>query len=216
MAYVMIVDDEADLRASVGEQLESAGHSVMEAEDGRKCLDLLEEREPELILMDIRMPELDGWETIKEMRDRDLAESVPIVMLTVEELSLAKMVREELKELTGYIEKPFTKSELIDTVERVTERMGEIRAKAEKIGRRMEAERPEARESFMKNYREIRRKRLLHERLVNRLEEMKAEGRPEDELADIEDLLETEEISLKLLDLRRGVMERMARLGESE
>lgn len=68
----------------------------------------------------------------------------------------------------------------------------------------------------MKNYREIRRKRLLHERLVNRLEEMKAEGRPEDELADIEDLLETEEISLKLLDLRKGVMERMARLGESE
>lgn len=212
MARVMIVDDEPGLRGLVKKQLKSAGHTTMEAENGKKFLEVLEDRDPadfpDLILMDINMPELDGWEAVKELRERDLAENVPIVMLTVEELTLAKVVREDLEELTGYIEKPFTKSELLDVLDRVVEKMENVRRKSANL--RDEG----VSEELVEKYREIGRREVLHGQLVERLTEMR-ENRPE-RRADIEDLLEGEKMALTLLELRKGVIERMAGLEEPE
>lgn len=68
MAKIMIVDDERDIRSLVREMLEKEGYEVSEASAGEECLDRVKEEKPDLILLDIMMPTLDGWEVSKKTR----------------------------------------------------------------------------------------------------------------------------------------------------
>lgn len=204
----MIVDDEPDIRELVKKHLEAVGHSIIPAENGMKCLELLKDKNPDIIFMDIRMPELSGWEIIKEIRNKGLCKDIPIVMLTVEELTLAKVVKEDLEELTGYIEKPFSKTELIDTVEHVTEEMNRICEKASEIGTKGNNNK------LIDKYIEINRKILLHKRLIGRLKEMIDEDRLQKEITDIRDILKSEKLSLKMLKLRKKIIKRMTGIEE--
>ena len=207
MSRIMVVDDEPDIRELVRVNLESAGHTVIPVESGTKCLDIVEDEKPDLILMDILMPKIDGWETIEEMRKRGLGREIPIVALTVLELSLVRMVRKDIEGLIGYIEKPFTKSELVGTVNEIIERIGEIKKKKAKIERIVEHG-----DSLARSYEDAVRKQMLHGRLLRKLEEMEGEMPPSKELAQIEDLVESERMALKMLELRKKVIERMAEI----
>src|SRR2546428_3347228 len=76
---VLVIDDDADIRGLVAKLLERAGLSVEQAEDGRAGLRALHKTPPDLVVLDVSMPDLDGWQTLE--RIRDLSE-VPVLMLT--------------------------------------------------------------------------------------------------------------------------------------
>ncbi|HTR88880.1 MAG TPA: response regulator [Solirubrobacteraceae bacterium] len=78
-ARVLVIDDDEIARALLREMLERAGYEVREAPDGRAGLRAVYEDRPELVMLDVEMPELDGWETLARMRD--LSE-VPVLMVT--------------------------------------------------------------------------------------------------------------------------------------
>jgi len=78
-ARVLVIDDDGDIRRLVAELLRRAGLTVEEAEDGRSGLRALHRTSPDLVVLDVSMPDLDGWETLE--RIRDLSE-VPVLMLT--------------------------------------------------------------------------------------------------------------------------------------
>ena len=112
---VMIVDDEMTVRYSVRRILEHAGLKVTEVEDGESCINLLKKGFKGLILMDITMPGLDGWDTIQKIVDMGLAEGNIICMLTGKEKPDPKM--DQLKEyVLDYIRKPFDNIKLIEIV----------------------------------------------------------------------------------------------------
>jgi len=112
---VLVVDDEHAVRYSVKRILETAGLEVITAEDGKTCVALLEEGFHGLILMDIMMPGMDGWDTIQKIVDKGLAEGNIICMLTGKEKPDPKM--DTLKEyVLDYILKPFNNQKLIDIV----------------------------------------------------------------------------------------------------
>ena len=77
---VLIVDDEPDIRATVSAMLEIEGYEVDEAANGADALQAMERQEPDLILLDMRMPVLDGWAFAREMRSR--GHVTPIVVMT--------------------------------------------------------------------------------------------------------------------------------------
>jgi len=208
MARIMIVDDEPDIREIVRLYLESAGHTVIPAKNGLECLKLVKKERPDLILMDIRMPKLDGWTTIKKLQELDFARDIPIVVLTVERLTPLRVVRKEIENLTAYVEKPFTKSKLMETVGKVLKRMGEVLTQSAKIEKSIEHGEPIAR-----SYKETVRKRFLHEYLLSELERMKKEATNEQELTHIQNLIENEKIAVETLKLKERVMERMAETG---
>ncbi len=83
MADVLIVDDSPDLRALLGTIVETAGHEVREASDGRKGLDAVRRRSPDLVLLDVEMPVLSGPEMAYELFLRDCGdENIPVVLLS--------------------------------------------------------------------------------------------------------------------------------------
>lgn len=78
-ARVLVVDDDSDIRMLVRELLERSGHLVAEARDGREGLRALHSWRPDLVLLDVTMPVLDGWGTLERIRD---VTEVPVLMLT--------------------------------------------------------------------------------------------------------------------------------------
>ncbi len=112
---VLVVDDEPMVQYSVKRVLESSGFTVACADSGPACLELLRKGFKGLILMDIVMPEMDGWDTIQAMVDEGLNEGNVICMLTGKEVPDVKM--DQLKEyILDYVRKPFDNAKLVQVV----------------------------------------------------------------------------------------------------
>jgi CheY-like chemotaxis protein len=111
---VLIVDDEPDIRATVAEMLEIEGYSTEEAANGADALAAIERRQPDLILLDMRMPVLDGWGFAAEMNRRDM--TIPIVVMTAAR-DAARWASEIAA--TASLSKPFGFDDLIRTVNEV-------------------------------------------------------------------------------------------------
>ena len=117
-ACVLVVDDDGDVRALVVELLERAGYSVLQAPNGREALRVLYEQRPDLIVLDVSMPELDGWATLERIRELS---DVPVVMLSALGAELEK-VRALRGGADDYVTKPFGRQELLARVESVLRR----------------------------------------------------------------------------------------------
>jgi DNA-binding response OmpR family regulator len=115
-AKVMLVDDEELIRESVGMFFQSVGIKVLTAASGEECLDLLEDGFRGVILMDVMMPEMNGWDTIRKIVDNDLYDGNIIVMLTALDAPDNKM--EGVQEyVTDYLTKPFNPGDLMEILE---------------------------------------------------------------------------------------------------
>ena len=113
---IMIVDDNEYVRASVEIICESAKLDLTSAASGQECLEQLEAGFRGVVLMDIMMPELDGWDTIRQIVDRGLYPGNIIVMLTGMGEPDAKM--DGLQEyVSDYMTKPFGPDQLLDSLE---------------------------------------------------------------------------------------------------
>src|SRR3954468_22963551 len=117
-ARILVVDDDPDIRTLIAELLRRAGHDVIEAENGRVGLRALHASPPDLVVLDVSMPELDGWQTLE--RIRDLSE-VPVLMLTARGNELER-VRGLQAGADDYVTKPFGRQELIARVQALLRR----------------------------------------------------------------------------------------------
>src|SRR5688572_6414705 len=117
---VLVADDDLDVRRLVRALLERAGHEVVEAADGKECLRALFERRPELVLLDVGMPGLDGWKTLERIRE---VADVPVLLLTAraDELDRVRGLRAGADD---YVSKPFGRQELLARVEALLRRAG--------------------------------------------------------------------------------------------
>lgn len=113
---VIIVDDHIDLVTMLKSILVAEGYSVLSAYSGFDLFKLLEHRIPDLILLDIMMPEMDGFEVLQRLKDNPVTSSIPVIFLT------AKIASEDISRGYGlgadhYITKPFTRVQLKSAIE---------------------------------------------------------------------------------------------------
>lgn len=111
MARVLIVDDELDIRQAVAEVLSEEGHQVLAAGDGAEALACLREFHPNLVLLDLMMPGMNGWEFRAAQKGDPEYSSIPVVILSALE-------RDGGIDADGYMQKPFDLDELLATVQR--------------------------------------------------------------------------------------------------
>jgi DNA-binding response OmpR family regulator len=114
---VMIVDDEPHIRLAVRKLLERKGIGVHSAEGGRECLEALGQGFRGVILMDVMMPEMNGWDTIREIVDHGYDDGTLIFMLTALDNPGEDICGLE-EHVVDYITKPFDSKELVEVVER--------------------------------------------------------------------------------------------------
>jgi len=128
MARVLIVDDEEDLLSMVGAVFRSEGFDVLTANSGEAALELLEVEHVDIILLDVMMPDMDGWAVASEIKSRGLAIGTPISMLTVKSMNPAYFYSDEIEGINDYINKPFSKKELITRVNNILEEADKIKS----------------------------------------------------------------------------------------
>jgi CheY-like chemotaxis protein len=80
---ILVVDDEPDVVLGTRAVLENDGYHVLEASDGLAALQVLEAQTPDLVILDVVMPRMDGWEALRRIRSDDRWRTVPVVMLTI-------------------------------------------------------------------------------------------------------------------------------------
>ncbi len=113
---ILHVDDEPDVLALVKVVLEREGYQVVSAESGKDCLDALKKQKVDLILLDIMMPKMSGWEVLKKVK-KDYPK-VKVVFLTVVKIN-EKMLADLIKDgLTDYIQKPCSNVEMVARVKK--------------------------------------------------------------------------------------------------
>lgn len=113
---ILVVDDSETVRKLISGKLEKAGHVVLCAFDGMDALEKIEENAPDLILLDITMPRMDGYQVCKMIRTNEKTKDIPIVMISGKDGFFDK-VRGRMAGTTGYITKPFGPETLMKTVE---------------------------------------------------------------------------------------------------
>ncbi len=119
MAKILIVDDDPHIREVVQYALESAGHVVVAREDGTKGLEAALAEEPELVVLDIMMPGLDGIEVCRRLRT---SSAVPVLFLSAKDEEIDKIIGLEVGG-DDYITKPFSKRELVARVKAMLRRV---------------------------------------------------------------------------------------------
>jgi DNA-binding response OmpR family regulator len=115
---VLVADDDPDIRSLIALRLEKSGYEVLAAGDGEQALAAALERAPDLALLDVMMPKLDGYEVTERLRGHDETRHLPVILLTarVQESDIARGVEAGADD---YVKKPFSTSELRDRVQAV-------------------------------------------------------------------------------------------------
>ncbi|MBK9711652.1 MAG: response regulator [Kouleothrix sp.] len=118
---VMLVEDDPPTRQMMRRTLERAGWAVAEAENGRVALERIAEQPPEVILLDLMMPEMDGFELVAELQKSQRLRAIPVVVVTAKDITVEDRLR-----LNGYVEKilqkgAYSRAELLDEVRSLVE-----------------------------------------------------------------------------------------------
>lgn len=121
---ILVVDDEKNIRELVKFNLESRGFKVIEAADGEEALNLVKTMAPDLIILDLKLPKIDGLEVCRILKGDPSTKKLPIIMLTALGDEIDKIVGLEMG-ADDYITKPFSPRELVARVRAVMRRVGE-------------------------------------------------------------------------------------------
>jgi len=116
---VLVVDDEPDTLELVKLVLESGGFEAILANNGKEAMAQIAIVRPDLVLLDIMMPDMDGWDVFRKMKERD--PGIPIAILTAKAQNIDKLLGLHVLKADDYITKPFGKNELISKVKKLTE-----------------------------------------------------------------------------------------------
>ena len=115
MPKVLIVDDETEIRDVISDLLQSRGYEVIQAEGGRKALEKAFTETPDVVILDVMMPEMDGFQFLRKLRENAITKTTPVIMLTAVPVEEGEMEGMEYG-VHHYITKPWTADQLELTV----------------------------------------------------------------------------------------------------
>jgi CheY-like chemotaxis protein len=111
MPTILVVDDHEEIREALAEILEEEGHEVQQAVDGLEALEMIAASPPDVILLDIAMPGMDGLETLQRLKDRPESSNLPVIMVTAQG-DRQNMVKAVQLGVRDYVTKPWEPGEV--------------------------------------------------------------------------------------------------------
>lgn len=118
---ILIVDDEKDLVETLTFRFEAAGYEVIAAYDGQDGLERARKEKPDIILLDVMMPKMDGYMVCRLLKFDDRYKDIPIIMLTARGQEIDKKTGSDVG-ANKYVTKPFDSKQLIEEIEKLTEK----------------------------------------------------------------------------------------------
>lgn len=119
---VVCIEDEPEMIDLVKLILSRKGYQVVGAMGGREGLEAIQNEKPALVLLDLMMPDMDGWEVYQKMKADEQTKNIPVIVVTAKAQSIDKVLGLHIAKVDDYITKPFGPQELLESVEQVLAR----------------------------------------------------------------------------------------------
>ncbi|MGQ9626110.1 MAG: response regulator transcription factor [Anaerolineae bacterium] len=116
---VLCIENEPEMIDLIKLILERKGFEVLGALGGREGLEVIRREKPDLILLDLMMPDVDGWEVYRQMKADEELRNIPVIVVTAKAQSIDKVLGLYIAKVDDYITKPFGPQELLESVEKV-------------------------------------------------------------------------------------------------
>jgi two-component system response regulator VicR len=119
---IIYIEDDPDMIDLVSLILNRRGFTVLGADGGVKGLDLVLSELPDLVLLDLMMPDLDGWDVYQQMKAQAKTRNIPVIVITAKAQAIDRVLGLRIAKVDDYICKPFSPNELIASIDRIIEK----------------------------------------------------------------------------------------------
>jgi len=116
---IVYIEDEPELIDLVEQILSQKGYKVIGAVGGQEGLDIIRDQIPDLILLDLMMPDIEGWDVYQQIRGNESTKNIPVIILTAKTQDIDKVLGLHIAKVDDYISKPFSPHVLIESVMKV-------------------------------------------------------------------------------------------------
>jgi DNA-binding response OmpR family regulator len=116
---IVCIEDEPEMIELIQLILNRRGFEVLGASGGKEGLTMVREILPDLVLLDLMMPDMDGWEVYQQMKSEESTRNIPVIIVTAKAQNIDKVLGLHIAKVDDYIAKPFGPQELIDSVEKI-------------------------------------------------------------------------------------------------
>jgi len=117
--YIIYIEDDSEMIDLVSLILQRKGFKVKGAQGGRMGLDLVIKEKPDIILLDLMMPDLDGWDVYQKLKSDKSTSHIPVIVITAKAQEIDKVLGLHIAKVDDYICKPFKPQELIDSINKI-------------------------------------------------------------------------------------------------
>jgi DNA-binding response OmpR family regulator len=121
MAKILVVDDEIHIVKIIAYKMRGAGYEVVSARDGVEALDMVKLNRPDLILLDVMMPRMDGYQTLQALKADPATRDIPVFLLTVKSKEVDRQKGYEIG-ADDYLTKPFSPNKLLERIDQALKR----------------------------------------------------------------------------------------------
>jgi two-component system response regulator VicR len=116
---VVYIEDEQEMIDLVKLILSRKRFEVIGANGGREGLDVVRKNLPDVILLDLMMPDMDGWEVYQQLKADESTRNIPVIVITAKAQNIDKVLALHIAKVDDYIPKPFTPKDLLDSIEKI-------------------------------------------------------------------------------------------------
>ena len=116
---IICIEDEMEMIDLIRIILGRRGFEVIGANGGREGLRMVREKHPDLVLLDLMMPDMDGWEVYQQMKAEEATRNIPVIVVTAKAQNIDKVLGLHIAKVDDYIAKPFSPQELLASVEKI-------------------------------------------------------------------------------------------------
>jgi len=117
--HIICIEDEMEMIDLIRIILGRRGFEVTGANGGREGLRMVREKHPDLVLLDLMMPDMDGWEVYQQMKADEATRNIPVIVVTAKAQNIDKVLGLHIAKVDDYIAKPFSPQELLASVEKI-------------------------------------------------------------------------------------------------
>jgi two-component system, OmpR family, response regulator VicR len=121
--HIVYVEDDEEMIELVTLILERKDFRVSGASGGKKGWDIIQSEIPDLVLLDLMMPDIDGWEVYQNIRDTESTKDIPVIIITAKAQSVDRVLGLHIAKVNDYITKPFKPEELVESIEKLLSRI---------------------------------------------------------------------------------------------
>jgi DNA-binding response OmpR family regulator len=116
---IVYIEDDPEMIDLVTLILNRRGYQVKGANGGRQGLDIIRTERPDIILLDLMMPDMDGWDVYQQIKANETTRDIPVIIITAKAQAIDRVLGLHIAKVDDYISKPFRPQELVDSIERI-------------------------------------------------------------------------------------------------